>query len=129
VRKFSLAGSTLWTRQFGTKKDDAAGAAALVPSEVVVVGSTSGAFLGQTNLGAVDVFAQGFGTADGASGWTLQFGTRGTETVGWALGGGSRVFVIGDTSGTFPGATSAGGVDSYLARININGSRRGERSR
>jgi hypothetical protein len=124
VQKFSPMGSSTWTRQFGTREDDAAGSAALVQGVVVVAGTTDGAFLGQTNLGATDVFAQGFGTAGGETGWSLQFGTRGTETVGWALGGGNRVFVIGDTSGTFPGATSAGGVDSYLARIDVNGSRR-----
>jgi hypothetical protein len=125
VRKFSPVGRSNWTQQFGTREDDAAGSAALVQGVVVVAGTTDGAFLGQTNLGATDVFAQGFGTAGGEAGWTLQFGTKGTETVGWAVGGGNRVFVIGDTSGTFPGATSAGGVDSYLARINVNGSMRG----
>jgi hypothetical protein len=126
VRKFSPTGSDAWARQFGTRADDAAGSAALIRDEVVVAGSTDGAFPGQTNFGATDVFAQGFGSGGGETGWTFQFGTRGTETVGWALGRGNRVFVIGDTAGAFQGSTSAGGVDSFLARIDVRGSRRGE---
>jgi hypothetical protein len=124
VRKFSPQGSTLWTRQFGTNKDDAAGAAALAQGEVVVAGTTVGAFSEQTNLGAADVFARAFGSAEGETGWTLQFGTSEVDTVGWALGGANRVYVIGDTWGAFPGEVSAGSVDTYLARIGVNGSRR-----
>jgi hypothetical protein len=119
VRKFSLDGSPLWTRQFGTEKDDAAGAAVLAQHEVVVVGTTDGAFSGQMNLGAGDVSARSFGSADGATAWTLQFGTTGWDTVGWAWGGANRVFVVGDTSGAFAGETSAGNIDTYLARINV----------
>jgi hypothetical protein len=35
------------------------------------------------------------------------------------------VYVIGDTSGTFPGETSAGSVDTYLARIDVRAPARG----
>jgi hypothetical protein len=120
VRKLSPTGSTLWTRQFGTKKNDAAGGAALVQTKVVVAGTTVGAFSGQTNLGAADVFARAFDSTDGETGWTLQFGTSERDTVGWALGGANRVYVIGDTSGAFPGEASGGSVDTYLARIDVS---------
>jgi hypothetical protein len=120
VRKLSPAGVVIWTRQFGTKKDDAAGAAVLVQGDVVVPGNTVAAFPGQTNLGGADVFARAFGSTEGAPGWTVQFGTTDWDTVGWAWGGANRVYVIGDTSGTFPGETSGGDVDTYLARIDVS---------
>jgi hypothetical protein len=125
VRKFSPNGVILWTRQFGTMKNDAAGAAALVHGEVVVVGSTAGAFPDLANLGGSDVFARAFDASDGDVSWTFRFGTTARDTVGWALGDANRVFVIGDTSGTFPGGASAGSVDTYLARIDVRAPARG----
>lgn len=124
VRKLSPTGSPVWTRQFGTKRHDRAGAAALVQGAVVVAGTTQGSFRGHENLGAADVFARAFGSADRESRWTLQFGTTNRDTAGWAWGGGNRVYVIGDTSGAFPGETSSGSVDTYLARIDVIGSKR-----
>ncbi len=119
VRKFSPAGSTLWSRQFGTSEDDDAGAVALVKHEAVVTGVTAGIFPGQTNLGGADIFVRTFDTSNAQTEWTRQFGTSASETVGWALGGADRVFVIGDTRGAFPNQENAGGVDTYLARIDL----------
>jgi hypothetical protein len=47
---------------------------------VVVVGSTYGAFPGQTHLGEADVFVRKY-DADGTVIWTQEFGTTGVD---WA---------------------------------------------
>jgi hypothetical protein len=119
VAHFSSTGSMTWSRQFGTRGYDGAGAAVLVGDKIVVVGHTDGVFAGQTALGSDDVFARAVGAADGRNRWTIQFGTSDWEDVGWAWGGSDRMFVIGDTAGAFPGQTNAGGVDTYLARIDV----------
>ena len=112
--KFSPAGSTLWARQFGTRENDAAGGAALAQGQVV------GAVPDQVNLGAADVFVRAFRSRDAQRAWTLEFGTTERDRVGWALGGSNGVYLIGDTSGAFPGETNSGSVDSYLARIDVH---------
>ncbi|HVQ89318.1 MAG TPA: hypothetical protein VMT88_14165 [Actinomycetes bacterium] len=123
VRKFSPAGSPLWSRQFGTSQNDDAGAVALVHHEAVVIGVTAGVFPGQTNLGGADVFVRAFDTSNAQAEWTRQFGTPARETVGWAWGGADRIFVIGDTTGAFPNQENAGSVDTYLARIDLHAGR------
>ena len=87
----------------------------------MVVWTTQGSFRGDENLGASDVFARAFGSADREMRWSLQFGTTDRDTAGWAWGGGNSVYVIGDTSGAFPGETSSGSVDTYLTRIDVHG--------
>ena len=123
VRKFSPAGSLLWSRQFGTSKGDDAGAVVLVKHQAVVTGVTAGTFPGQTNRGGADVFIRAFDTSSAQPEWTRQFGTTARETVGWAWGGANRIFVIGDTSGAFPNQENAGSDDTYLARINLHAGR------
>ena len=119
IRGFSPAGVGLWTRQFGTRAVDASAGATLVRGDVVTVGTTGGAFHGQTNLGGDDVFARVFDSTTGDAQWTLEFGTDEEETVGWGWGAAGDLFVIGDTSGTFAGESNAGSFDSYLARVDL----------
>jgi hypothetical protein len=123
VWKFSPAGATIWSRQFGTSADDSAGAVVLVRNEVVAAGVTGGNFAGQTNRGADDAFVRALGSASGDTRWTLEFGTTDRETLGWAWGGANHVFAIGDTEGTFPDEVSAGNTDTYLARIDASAGR------
>ena len=54
--KFLANGTEVWTRQFGTTDYDAVYGMASDPKGVVVVGTTHGAFEGQTNAGDRDVF-------------------------------------------------------------------------
>ena len=65
--------------------------------------------------------------SDGDEIWTRQFGTSELDFVGKVQGGGgisvdsTGVYVAGDTSGgTFPGQTSEGGVDAFLAKLAID---------
>ena len=56
LRKYLPNGTEVWTRQFGTADYDAVYGMASDPKGVVVVGTTHGAFEGQTNAGDRDVF-------------------------------------------------------------------------
>jgi Domain of unknown function (DUF1996) len=56
LRKYLPNGTEVWTRQFGTADYDAVYGMASDPKGVVAVGTTHGAFEGQTNAGDRDVF-------------------------------------------------------------------------
>ena len=57
IRKYDSDGNEAWTNQFGTKKGDAvAGMVVDGEGSLYVVGSTEGAFAGQTNSGSYDTF-------------------------------------------------------------------------
>lgn len=56
LRKYLPNGTEIWTRQFGTADYDAVYGMASDPRGVVAVGTTHGAFEGQTNAGDRDVF-------------------------------------------------------------------------
>jgi Domain of unknown function (DUF1996) len=56
LRKYLPNGTEVWTRQFGTADYDAVYGMAADPRGVVAVGTTHGAFEGQTNAGDRDVF-------------------------------------------------------------------------
>lgn len=50
--------------------------------------------------------------------WEIQSGTSGNESPAWVgLDSTYTVFVSGETSGTWPNETGAGGVDSFVQRI------------
>ena len=56
LRKYPPNGTQVWTRQFGTADYDAVYGMVSDPKGVVAVGTTHGAFEGQTNPGDRDVF-------------------------------------------------------------------------
>lgn len=54
--------------------------------------------------------------------WTRQFGSTGGEIArGIGVDAAGNVYVAGDTNGTFPGQTSAGGVDGWVRKYDANG--------
>src|SRR5437867_696848 len=56
VRKYDVAGTELWTHQFGTSGNDLAWAATADGSSVYLAGYTDGTFPGQTGVGGQDAF-------------------------------------------------------------------------
>ena len=57
IRKYDSDGKEVWTNQLGTQKEDtAAGVVVDGAGSLYVVGSTKGAFAGQTNSGSYDTF-------------------------------------------------------------------------
>jgi hypothetical protein len=73
VLKLDSSGTTLWTRQLGTKGDETANGIALDGSGVYVTGKTAGDLDGHTSAGWNDVFVIKY-SLDGAKLWSQQFG-------------------------------------------------------
>jgi len=78
IRKYSLDGAELWTRQFGTTLLDQGFAVAAGPNGVYVVGSVGGAFPGQVSAGNTDAFVRAY-DRNGTPLWTAQFGSSGAD--------------------------------------------------
>jgi uncharacterized protein (TIGR03437 family) len=132
VRKYDLNGSEQWTREFGSASipflvsgNDQANGVAVNGTGVYVVGLTDGVLPGQVNAGGQsggnDAFVRKY-DAGGGELWTRQFGTAAffEQANGVALDA-TGVYVVGQTSGTFPGQSSAGGIDVFLRKYDANG--------
>jgi len=122
VIKYDATGNELWIHQFGTKDFDGADAIAVDGAgNIYVAGSTRGTLPGQTRVGEGDVFVRKY-DASGQELWTRQFGTRDLDgTYSLAMDSGGNVWISGHTQGTFPGQTSAGKWDAFVAKYDADG--------
>jgi len=111
-----------WTAQFGTRyPDDANGVTSDPAGNVYVIGQTSGALPGQQNAGMIDAFLRRY-TPSGAEVWTRQFGSFERDMPkGVTLDDAGNIYVVGQTFGSLPGQTSAGGWDAFLRKYTPNG--------
>ncbi len=111
------AANIAWTTQFGTSSpDDAYGVAINPAGNLFVTGQTSGVLPGQTNTGMIDAFLRRYDPS-GAEVWTRQFGSAERDIPkGITLDDDGNVYVVGQTFGTFPNQTSAGGWDGFLRK-------------
>ena len=106
--------------QFGSAGDDFGNGVAATTAGVFVAGGTDGAFAGQTAAGGFDPYLARF-AADGAGAPVVtQFGTSAFDTNRAVAATATTAYVFGETSGTFPGQTSAGDRDAFLARLQLN---------
>lgn len=93
--------------------------------ELVVAYSTDAEANGTTGLGGMDVVSSLYwhdetsNAGEYVEAWTTRTGTAGDDVVRWAGINSASGFVVlaGETDGEWPGQTSAGGVDSFLQRI------------
>ena len=121
AREYDVGGNEVWTRQFGTpvgtpSTEDALAIAADATG-LFVVGTTNGAFSGQTNAGGTDAFVRKY-DVDGNEVWTRQFGTPGFDGArGISLDASGGVYVTGGTAGVLPGQTSAGVLTPLCASM------------
>lgn len=116
VRRYSLDGNDLWTRQFGTDKHDSAQDMAVDTTGLYLTGHTTGEFPGQTHTGAKDVWLRKL-EFEGSELWTRQFGTAGDDWgLGVAVGSEGGVYLTGPTRGVLPGQASAGNLDVWVRR-------------
>jgi hypothetical protein len=119
VRKIDRSGTVLWTRRIGTARyDDSQGIAADAEG-AYITGATCGAFPGQVQAGGCDAYVARL-SPDGELVWATQFGTPALDypyQYGAIALHASGVYVAGTTGGTFPGATPAGGPNTFLARV------------
>jgi hypothetical protein len=120
VRAYDLDGNELWTSQFGTNKYDHAWSLATDGTGLYVTGITQGTFPGQTASGDGDAFVAKF-RPDGALLWVTQFGTKRFDLGSNVIADGTGVYVVGATTGTFPGQTRAGAFDVFNAHLDSDG--------
>lgn len=110
VRKNDFDGNELWTAQFGTSDSD----------EVygITIDSTGLYVAGYTHESG-DVYVSKRSLSDGSEIWMEQFGT---SSVDWASSiaiDSTGVYVAGTTKGTFPGESSAGGMDTFVSKRSL----------
>jgi hypothetical protein len=123
VRKYDANGNLLWNRAIASSQDDLAYDVRVDATGVYVVGHTNGVLAGQTTAGETDAFLVKY-DANGNLQWTRQFGSSAIDNgygVDTDMSGGSGVYVVGQTYGTLPGQTNAGGIDAYLRKYDANG--------
>ncbi|MCA9354810.1 MAG: hypothetical protein KC877_04795 [Candidatus Kaiserbacteria bacterium] len=122
IRKYDTNGNTLWTQQFGTAGYDLLFDATEQGSYVYVVGDTSGAFSGETNVGSDDAFIRKYNASNGSLVWTDQYGTSGTDEAYAVVSDATGVYVGGFVEGALPGETALGSYDVYVRKYDFDGS-------
>ncbi|NCC52795.1 MAG: hypothetical protein EOM20_16490, partial [Spartobacteria bacterium] len=120
--KFDSTGALLWTRIWGSDKDDYAEAVVVgAGGKVYVAGWTYGAFDGQTNNGLSDIFVSCI-SETGDRDWSMIWGSTVQDecrditlypTVP------EQVFVTGWTMGAFDGQPHFGLGDIFLSNIDV----------
>ena len=120
VRKYSKAGSVIWTRQFGTTSWDEVYGMTIDPTGLYLAGFTRGAFSGQTNAGREDVWIRKYST-NGTPLWTRQFGTNSLDVCSDLAALRSGVMMTGYTHGDLSGQGSHGSSDAFLWQYDIDG--------
>lgn len=111
LTKMSVAGTVLWTRQWGTEADDAGLSVAVdAAGDIYVIGSTRGVLDGDSSAGNDDVFITKW-TGEGAKLWTRQWGTAGSDKA-------NAVTVNADGDIILTGVTDG---DIFLAKWSAEG--------
>jgi hypothetical protein len=103
---------TVWTHEFGSAGDDVALEIMRHSTGVYIIGRTTGALPGQTQVGGHDAYLRKL-DFDGNEVWTRQFGSTARET--------NMGLFAGGTFGALPGYTNAGSVDVFVRRYDFNG--------
>ena len=121
LAKLDSSLTQVWLIQTGTASGDYAYAVAIdSASRVIVGGETSGAFTGQTNLGAQDAFIMQY-SSDGSREWVLQFGSTTSDAVyGLAVdtvGSVDDIYGTGYSLGSFDGLSNSGLIDIFLIKV------------
>ena len=118
--KFSLDGSVLWDKTFGTTESDwGTGVTADGSGNAYITGQTFGALVGR-NAGEWDGFVRKYDPS-GKVVWTKQFGSAGRDTPEDIVAyNGSELYLIGSTNGKL-GPAHRGGYDAFLRRLDGSG--------
>ena len=90
-------------------------------NNIYITGVTGGTFTGTFVGGDNDAFFRKY-DSDGTVLVEAQFGTSSNESgVRLALDSAGNIYIVGATSGTFTGQTSAGAADFFLVKYNAGG--------
>src|SRR5947199_4914911 len=110
LRKYDPTGNELWTRQFGTARDDTAYSVAIDSADhVYVAGESTGLF--PDSAPSCCAFLRKY-DASGNDLWTRQYGIAAYSVV---TGNSDSVYVAGTTVGLFPGQLG-GDVDAFVRK-------------
>ena len=120
IRKYDADGTELWTHQFGSSFNDQVSAVSAADSGIFVAGRTRGALPGQVHAGDQDAFVRRY-DADGGVVWTRQFGTVGGDEAEGISVDSSGVYVAGFAAAPLPGQSSAGNVDAFVRKYDVDG--------
>jgi outer membrane protein assembly factor BamB len=107
--------------QFGTSVDDAVYGIVVGKLGVALVGTTAGAFAGQSNAGGRDAFVRVL-DKNGAIVWTREFGTTADDGAFGVAMDRSGIYIGGTTSGALDGTANLGASDGYVRMVDANGS-------
>lgn len=131
VIKYSPDGEYLWGLQEGTSQDDNVGGFLINGPKIYLVGSTNGAFAGQSNYGGSDAILikfQNIDVATASAEYFRQFGTSNndvaTSVTKTGSGGSVIIYIGGFTEGLFTGNTDDAARDMFLASYAANGTQR-----
>jgi hypothetical protein len=118
--KYNSSGAMLWSRQFGTNKDEISRSVAVdAAGNAYLTGYTAGN-LGGTSAGTADVFLTKYDSS-GTPLWSRQFGSSGWDDgLGVALDPAGNIYLSGVTTGNLSG-TNAGGYDAFMAKCDSSG--------
>jgi hypothetical protein len=120
VRRYSRSGTHLWTRQFGTTKDEDAGAIAANGSGIIVVGTTWGTLAGTSPAGDADAVVRKYDRT-GKVLWTRQFGTGEGDSADAVAIDGAGFTVAGGTDGDLAKKNAGPFTDMYVRRFDPTG--------
>jgi hypothetical protein len=121
VGKIDANGNEIWMRQFGSSEFDSDSLVSVDSSNVYVGGLVDAALPGQTSIGSTDAFVSRYSDT-GVLLWTSQFGTLGIEYTSGMMAESGNVYIVGATTGEFPGQSFAGGTyDGFVARFDSSG--------
>lgn len=118
----------LWTKLFGTTKDDTSGGVASDSSgNIYMAGTTQGSFDGFQNSGINSSFyAQDVVLikldSNGTKKWLIQYGNgSGCYAHRVTIDGLGNIYVIGTVNGALPGNTKSGNSDAMILKFDTNG--------
>ena len=122
VRKYNASGALLWSRTIGTDGKDNATSVLVTPQGLIYVsGRTIGAFEWFTNPGGTDAFIAAY-SPDGALVWLRQFGSNeNDEATETDVDSAGDLYVIGYSSGAFPGVADIGNEDIFVRKYSSAG--------
>ncbi|MDB9491443.1 Calx-beta domain-containing protein, partial [Dolichospermum circinale CS-534/05] len=124
IAKYDTNGTQTWIKQFGTNQDDEAIGVSLDSNDnIYVLGSTAGAFAGNTNVSGFDVFVSKYNSS-GTQAWVKQLSSSGNNYAninGISTDSTGNVFITGYTDGAFSGNTSLGSYDGFVAKYSTTG--------
>jgi hypothetical protein len=122
ISKFNSNGEKLWTKTWGTEKnDDLSDMAVDGEGNIYITGNTEGSVTGYPNSGYNDFFVAKF-DSDGSLLWERMWGTTGCDnSYALTVDNTENIYIVGDTDGALDGNFNEGFVDAFLIKINSSG--------